>query len=1113
MKKQQTIVGLIFLIMKFSVLQITLTLLFSGWVIASPGDSFGQTILDEVISINVENRKVKNILAQIERSIETKFTYNPQSIPVNQKVSLVLKNEKLSDVLDRLLSPFEIQYEVSGEYIILRKQNSKTSAGGIAPVIISDFSVSGKVTQERGEPLPGVNVLIKGTTIGTTTDAGGSYAIQVPDENAVLVFSFIGYASQEIVIGNQTNINLSLIPDVQSLEEVVVVGYGTVKKSDLTGAVGSVNAESISRNNPVQAAKALQGQVAGVNVNKINSRPGSDYSIDIRGVHSISFSSEPLIVIDGVMGGKLNTLNPTDIESMDVLKDASATAIYGARGANGVIIITTKKGKQGKTRVTYDGYAGVKIPTNLPDMMTAQEFYRAYNDVVIAEKPGASPVWTATELANVQAGNSVDWVDEVTDPSAQTSHVISLSGGNENTTHYFSTGYLSEKGNLLNTGFERFNLKGSADSKLNDVVKVGFNTYYTHSTLNLGSNETLRGAYRVRPTGSIFYKDLVNPSETNDKDVRGYAFWMGIKDTQIQNPILEVAADNYQDETRVASFLGNAYIELSPLKGLSFRSSFSASVFNSRRGEFRGQDSKARLNKLPIASNQNNFNESYTWDNILTYRLKTGSHEINITAGQSAFRERFETSGVAVENLPYNSGWYAINTAEIINSVSSGLVERSIMSYMGRVNYIFHDKYLLTLTGRYDGSSVLAAGNQWAFFPSAALAWRIGEESFIQDLDLFSDLKLRASYGQVGNDVVSPYSTQAYLGQTAYDFDGASAFGYAPKNIGNADLKWENSEELNFGINMGFLNNRLMIDAEFYNKTTNDLIQNVALPTSFGFGTVTANVGKLVNRGIEISLNTINIQKGDLRWTSNINFSKNHNEILELYGGTITRDIANRLFVGESLRSNYYYEFDGIWQLDEAEEAETFGQVPGSIKVVDQNGDGKISSSADEDDRIVLGNELPDWMAGITNVFNYKQWDLSFFIYTRQGVQFRNAMLSGTFGELGSSRYNRLNLNYWTATNPTDDYFGVWQANPYREAIQYKEANFWRIQNITLGYNFPATLLSRLSISNFRLYLQADNPFLFTKEKNIWMDPEFNSGTYQDDVPFSVVRVGLNLSL
>ena len=431
---------------------------------------------------------------------------------------------------------------------------------------------------------------------------------------------------------------------------------------------------------------------------------------------------------------------------------------------------------------------------------------------------------------------------------------------------------------------------------------------------------------------------------------------------------------------------------------------------------------------------------------------------------------------------------------------------------MGRINYSYNDRYLLTLTSRYDGSSVLAEGNKWAFFPSVALAWRLSEENFIKKMNLFSDLKLRLSYGEVGNDVVPSYSTQVFLSQTAYDFDGKAAYGYAPNNIGNSDLKWENSSEINIGLDMGFIKNRIMASIEYYDKTTNDLIQNVALPTSLGFSAVTANVGKIMNRGLELSLNTVNIQKSNLRWTTNINFSTNHNEILELYGGTVTQDIANKLFVGESLNSHYYYEFDDIWQLDEADEAVKFGQVPGSVRVVDQNEDGKISSAAGIDDRIILGNELPKWMAGINNTVNYKNWDLSCFIYTRQGVMYRNSLLQGTMGELNSNRYNRLNLNYWTNENPTNDYFGVWQPEPYREAIQYMEANFWRISNITVGYSLPKNLLDRANISNVRFYIQANNPYLFVKNRIMWMDPEYNSGTYQDDLPYSTYIFGLNLT-
>lgn len=1060
------------------------------------------------VTVKMNNAKVSQVINAIEDQTDYLFVYNKKDVDVNRNVSVSVENKAVAEVLSSMFSNTDVVYAMEGSNIMLMLSENKA----IAETEAQQRKFTGKVVDSKGIPIPGVTILVKGTTVGAVSDIDGNFSLVNLADHAVLAISYVGMKSQEVSVAGKTSLTITLTEDAIGLDEVVAIGYGTSKKRDVTGAVGSVKAENIVRANPVLPAKALQGQVAGVNVNKINSRPGSDYTIDIRGVHSINFSSEPLVVIDGVMGGKLNTLNPSDIETMDVLKDASATAIYGARGANGVIIITTKKGLQGKTKVTYEGYVGVKVPTNLPDLMTAQEFYHAYNDVVKAENPNAQVIWTTAQKSNVDNGKTVDWVDLVTDPSMQTSHVVALSGGNENTTHYFSAGYLNEKGNLLNTGYERFNLKGTIDSRLNKVVKVGLTTYYTYSILNLGSNETLRGAYRVRPTGSVYYDELTNPTETNDKNVRGYAFWMGIADTQVQNPLLEVLPDFYKDETMVSSFLGNGYLELTPLKGLTFKSSISASVYNARQGVFQGADSKGRLNKLPAAKNAFNLNGSYTWDNILNYKLTTGKHDINLTAAQSALQERFESAGTTVENLSFNSDWYALSTAALINGVTSGLVERSILSFMGRANYTFNQKYLLTLTGRYDGSSVLAEGNKWAFFPSVAVAWRAGKENFIKNLNLFSDLKLRASYGEVGNDVVAPYSTQAYLNKTAYDFNGVAAYGYAPKNMGNSQLKWENSAEINFGLNMGFFNNRISADVEVYNKKTNDLIQNVAIPTSLGYGSVTANVGKLVNRGVEITLNTINISNKNFKWNTTLNFSKNHNEILELYGGTVTQDIANNLFVGESLRSFYYYKFDGIWQTDEAAEATKYGQVPGSVKVVDQNHDDKISSSAGIDDRVVLGNALPKWIGGMNNTLSYKNIELSFFIYTRQGLMFRNALLQGTMGELGANRYNHLNLNYWTANNPTNDYFGVWQANPYREAIQYKDASFWKLSNITLAYSLPVSWINKIRLNNLKVYVQANNLYWYTKEKNIWMDPEFNSGTYQDDVPNATYLLGVSAS-
>ncbi len=429
---------------------------------------------------------------------------------------------------------------------------------------------------------------------------------------------------------------------------------------------------------------------------------------------------------------------------------------------------------------------------------------------------------------------------------------------------------------------------------------------------------------------------------------------------------------------------------------------------------------------------------------------------------------------------------------------------------MGRFNYSLNDKYLLTVTGRWDGSSKLAEGNKWAFFPSAAISWRLMDEGFIQNLNLFSDLRMRLSYGIVGNDGVAPYGTQANLINTAYDFDGSPAFGFAPANISNTDLRWEKSKEINLGINMGFFQDRVAASVEIYKRNTVDLILNQRLPTSTGFDVVTSNVGEVLNQGIEVTLNTVNVKRGDFTWSTTFNFSTNRNEILELYGDGVTADKGNALFVGESLRSNFYFEFDGIWQLDEADQAQVYGQKPGSVRVVDQNGDGKISTSDAIDDRVVLGNQLPTWLAGMRNQVNFKNWDLSFFVYTRQGVQFRNNMLSGTMGELSSDRYNRLNLNYWTTSNPTNDYFGVAVPNPYRQAIQYQDASFIRISDITLGYTFSRTLLDRLGVSNARIYGQVTNPFVFSNFDGL--DPEYNSGTFQDDVPAAIYLMGISLS-
>ena len=972
------------------------------------------------------------------------------------------------------------------------------------------LKVTGTLTDaETGTALIGATVQIKGTTIGTSTDLDGTYSIIAPDGNATLVFSYIGYINQEIVVGNQSTINVSLEPDVQSLNEVVVVGYGAVKKMDLTGAVDQLQSKDIIRANPVQAARAIQGQVAGATVTKSSNKPGAPYNITIRGENTINNSTQPLVVIDGLMGGDINSINPNDIQSMDVLKDASSTAIYGARGANGVIIITTKKGFSGKPKVSYDSYVGMKVPAHMPRLMNTAEFYKAtFTDRVLEGSVGAT--FTAAETAAIQGNKTTDWVDLITDPALQTSQNLSVAGGNDKTTFRFSGGFLNENGNVLYTGFKRYNVNAGLESKLGERFKVGFTSYITYSDQNVGSQESLRNAYRARPTGTVYFNDLANPSENGDLDVNGLAVWMGINDKQVNNPLLDIDPKISKLQTTTAIAMANAYAEVMLLKGLTFRSSISASYTGSRIGDFRGQWSKSQIGAKPRAQADNTTQGNYTIDNILNYNVESGKHKLNFTGLQSAFYQRNEAYSIFVRDLPYDSDWYALNTAATIGSIGSSLTERSILSYMGRVNYTFNEKYLITLTGRSDGASQLAEGNKWAFFPSVAIGWRLADEGFIKNLNLFSNLKLRASYGQVGNAGVNPYSTQANLINTGYDFDGTAAYGFAPQNLANKDLRWERSKELNVGIDFGFFKNRISGTFEMYNRKTEDLILNQKLPTVSGFTQVIANVGAIENKGIELTLNTANVVSTDFTWSTSFAFTKNKNKLLELYGDGQLSDKGNNLFVGYPIRANFDYKFDGIWQTSEKDQAALYKQVPGSVKVVDQNGDGIISSTNNIDDRTYLGTQLPNWILGVTNRFKYKNLDFSFFTYYRNGTQYRNNTLAGTFGELGT-RYNKLaGLDYWRIDNPSNTYFGVVAANPYRNAIFYQDASFLRISDITLGYTLSPKALSALKLGSARIYGQISNPFVFTKFTGF--DPEFNSSIYQDDVPSMIYTFGINVS-
>ena len=902
-----------------------------------------------------------------------------------------------------------------------------------------------------------------------------------------------------------------MVTENKALEDVVVVGYGSVKKKDLTGAVGSLSPKDIVRANPANATQALQGQVTGVVITKTSNKPGQGFSIDIRGQNTITGATEPLVVIDGVIGARMRDINPQDIQSIDILKDASSTAIYGARGANGVIIITSKKGISGKPKVTVDSYLGQRMPAHFAKLLNAQEFYKVVVDDAILNSGRAMGTFTASELNMVNTGQSTDWLNTVLKTGTIANTTVAVTGGNAGTTYRFSGGYIQEDGNIPVTTFKKYTLNAALDSRLNSWLKVGFTAYLNYASNPTGSLEILRSAYRARPTGVIYYKDIVNPSEANDLAIgpwkEGLSVWMGIRDNQVPNPLIDADPSIYQNTTDFSNPMGNAYVELNLAKGLSFKSSISASLIDERSGEFRNTLSKSQLLNPPRANWSSRNNATYTVDNQLSYNLSTGKHKLNATALQSAYKNVFETYSIAAINLPFASLWYNLGTGGTVTSASS-YRRNTLESYMARVNYTFNEKYLLTLTGRADGASQLSTENRWAFFPSGAFAWQAGDEDFVKNLNVFSDLKFRVSYGEVGNSNVAAYSTQAGLLPTNYSFGAAAVSGFAPAALGNKGLRWERSQELNLGLNMGILKNRVTATLELYKRNTRDLILQQTLPTSSGFSTVTTNVGKVSNKGIEIMINTRNIETRDFSWTTSVNFSKNINRIEALANG-VDAIIGSALFVGKPVRSHYNYKFDGIWQIPDSLAARVYGQVPGSVRVVDANKDGIISSATGRDDRMWLGTQLPNFIMGMTNRVNYKNFDLSFLMYYRNGTMFNNGMLGGTMGEYTGGRYNKMVMNYWTRNNPTNDFYGPGIAQPYRGARSFEDASFLRLSDVTLGYTIPQGLLDKKKIERMRVYFQVINPKFWTKYSG--NDPEYNGNTYIDDVPNMTLAFGLNV--
>jgi TonB-dependent starch-binding outer membrane protein SusC len=1008
-------------------------------------------------------------------------------------------------------------------------------------------TVKGVITNQNGEPLSGVSVSVKGGA-GISSQSDGSFELTAP-ANSTITFSYVGYFNKEVKLGtaDQLSLNLQLTADANEMDKVIVVGYGTRRKTEVTGSIVSVNEQQIKDIPAANLAQALQGQGAGIDIQKNggNSKPGATPSILIRGSRSVRAGNDPLIVVDGIpFNGNFNDLNQDDVSSVEILKDASATAIYGSRGANGVILVSTKRGKNGKPVVTYSGFAGIVKPVGEYPIMNTPEFaefkkWALYNGRYTGNNhtytgPDDPKLltdnFTPEEIESINTGRSTDWQKLIYKDGIITNHQLGITGGTDITQYALSGGYYKETGVYFGQGFERFSLKASIDQQVGKFIKVGVSTLNTYTvTDGEGANpmgQALRASSLVSPYNAdgTLLNDFVPGSAS-----------------QVWNPLANfVDGAAVQKRKRFGTFT-TLYADVNILKGLKYRFNSGVEIRNDVYGEFFASKTTNNLGGLSTSQNRTNLRTNYTLENILTYDhtfaekhklLFTGLFSLQEQTSQS---NEFRNNTIAADELQYFNPTYAANLAG-----EGGYEKWDILSYMGRINYGFDERYLLTLTMRVDASSRLAPGNQYNTFPSAAVAWNVSKENFMRNIPAFSNLRFRASYGRVGNTAINAYQTLGALSPLVYNYGDATTTGVYVSNAPNPTLTWEYTSTANIGFDFGILNNRISGSAEFYKQFTESLLLPQNLPSTSGIpNPIVTNIGKTENQGIELQLTTLNFQaktRNGFSWSTNLNFFINRGKITQLSNGVL-KDVANSWFVGQPIGSYYDYKKIGIWQNTHEDTvlAQQLGQtingvgsVIGNIKRADLSGpDGKPDNKIDDTyDRIILGSSQPKWEGGMTNRFSYKGFDLTVVIFARWGAMIKSGLHGGGFANTFQATYNNIKTPYWTPLNHENEYPKPNANNtntPNNSLLGYFDGSFVKIRTISLGYNLAPQYMRFIGARSVRLYATVEDPFiLFSPFVNKYggLDPE-NAGSAStpsnatlnlDTPPNWSLIVGLNIS-
>jgi TonB-linked SusC/RagA family outer membrane protein len=1106
------------------------------------------------VTLNYDNVTLETVFNKIESITDFKFIYKDKEIDYTQKVSIKVKKEKLSKVLRNLLSDAKISYSVYGKQIILKPLKIALNKEQLKTIKekLQKIQVTGIIIDKSGTPLPGASIIEKGTTNGTESDFDGNFKISVNNDNAILVIQYLGYAKKEVAVKNKSILKIILIEDADSLDEIVVIGYGKLSRAKVIGAVTSVGSDDISQLPVNGVDDAIAGRVAGVQIVS-NGAPGAGSSINIRGIGTLTAGGSPLIVIDGyplTEGSDINAINPNDIESMSVLKDAASTAIYGSRGANGVIIITSKKAKKDKVTFNFNTFSGFQQVLNEPKFMNAYQFAEVVKEARDWGYVSADPAnrnendSNATRLSQGAVSRHLiptnfdkylagtpgltdnNWLDDLFRSGRIESYDVSVSGRSGRTNWYVSGGYFKQEGLIVGSDFKRYIAKINLETKFNDKLKFGLNlspsVSNTNSVVEGWTDSPMQQAILSEP----FFTPYNNLGELNISQQIRWHNNGGTDGALAENPI--AIALRKKDEKNKFRLYGSTFLEYELIEGLNLKTLFGGDYDNSFREQFRPSTIGSYRNDVnsavPWAKEQNKVRKNIISENTLTYTKEFNKHNINALAGYSYQKENYTSTFVNAPKLDSNNITNIAGTAE--TTTSKDISEWVRISYFGRIQYDYDSKYLASVSTRRDGSSRFGTNTKFGNFSSFSAGWVVNNEDFFPKESFLTKLKLRYSWGQTGNDQIGDFGSIATLKNLNGLLNGSLSTGQIPSTSPNADLSWETSVTNNIGFDLGLFDSKLNLVVDYFVAKTEDMLLNVPVPLQSGFTRSLQNVGKMENKGLEIVLSTSDINLGPVKWNSSLNFTTIKNTVKELGPGqTEIIDGAHITKVGNSIGELYGYQVNGIYksqaEINSSAQNGTDVRV-GDWRIVDTSGDGIIN----DDDRQSLGATLPDFTYGMNNRFSYKNFDLNVFVDGVQGVNVLSRTVRNASNGQGFS--NQFQYYYENRWHPTNNPNGFLARPDYTQSSERLRANvssafiedgsFIRVRNITLGYSLPDQILEKINLSRLRLYVTAKNPFISTnfkgfnpqqRDNNNPLSPSDTQGVYPLNKSFVI---GLNVS-